>query len=467
MPARLARRVPFRLKVAAVWVVIFVVLGASSARRRLRHATGCGTTSASSSEGCATRCSMAVGGIVLAIVLALARRPGADLAQPDRLRHLGLLRVVLPGHAADRADVPIYLALPQVGRNLGDRYAWLPDGFDPALVLGAATAGTIALGPQLRRLHDRDLPGRHPVGRRRSGRGRRRARDDATATRCARSSCRRRSGSIIPPTGNEFIAMMKDTALVSFLGVTAASAEIFRRAQLVGKADFKNLEAYVAAALIYWVLTVVFSFFQRRLETRIGARLRPRRTSPRADVAAVAARPAARRRWRVSEQRRRRPGRRAAQDLRPPRGGQGRRPGRAHAARSSSSSAAPGRASRPAALRELPRGPDRGHIEVAGIRLGGGHRTRRKREQIRQLRLRVGMVFQQFNLFPHMTVLDNVMSRPAARGKGAGRPRSRSAPSTCSTRSAWPTRPTSTRSGCRAVSSSGWRSPARWRWSPR
>ena len=51
---------------------------------------------------------------------------------------------------------------------------------------------------------------------------------------------------IIPPTGNEFIAMMKDTALVSFLGVTAASAEIFRRSQLVGKADFKNLEAYVA-----------------------------------------------------------------------------------------------------------------------------------------------------------------------------------------------------------------------------
>ena len=75
---------------------------------------------------------------------------------------------------------------------------------------------------------------------------------------------------IIPPTGNEFIAMMKDTALVSFLGVTAASAEIFRRTQLVGKADFKNLEAYVAAALVYWGLTVIFTFFQARLEERIG-----------------------------------------------------------------------------------------------------------------------------------------------------------------------------------------------------
>ena len=75
---------------------------------------------------------------------------------------------------------------------------------------------------------------------------------------------------VIPPTGNEFIAMMKDTALVSFLGVTIASAEVFRRAQQVGKADFKNLEAYVAAALVFWGLTVVFTFFQARLEKRIG-----------------------------------------------------------------------------------------------------------------------------------------------------------------------------------------------------
>ena len=57
--------------------------------------------------------------------------------------------------------------------------------------------------------------------------------------------------------------------------------------------------------------------------------------------------------------------------------------------------------------------PTEGTIEVAGIRLEGGHRTRRKREQIRQLRLHAGMVFQQFNLFPHMTVLENVMWRPA------------------------------------------------------
>jgi polar amino acid transport system ATP-binding protein len=62
--------------------------------------------------------------------------------------------------------------------------------------------------------------------------------------------------------------------------------------------------------------------------------------------------------------------------------------------------------------------PTEGTIEVAGVRLSGGHRTRRKREQIRQLRLHVGMVFQNFNLFPQMTVLENVMSGPLCAKKG-------------------------------------------------
>ena len=63
--------------------------------------------------------------------------------------------------------------------------------------------------------------------------------------------------------------------------------------------------------------------------------------------------------------------------------------------------------------------PTKGAIEVAGIRLEGGHRTRRKRAAIRQLRLHVGMVFQQFNLFPNMTVLDNVMVGPCLAKRGS------------------------------------------------
>jgi ABC-type polar amino acid transport system ATPase subunit len=56
--------------------------------------------------------------------------------------------------------------------------------------------------------------------------------------------------------------------------------------------------------------------------------------------------------------------------------------------------------------------PTEGTVEVAGIKLSGGHRLRHKREQIRQLRVCTGMVFQQFNLFPHMTSLQNVIEGP-------------------------------------------------------
>jgi polar amino acid transport system permease protein len=75
---------------------------------------------------------------------------------------------------------------------------------------------------------------------------------------------------IIPPTGNEFIAMMKDTALVSLLGTPIAWADPFRRATLLGRADFRNLEALVVAAAWYWILTGIFTFFQKRLETRLS-----------------------------------------------------------------------------------------------------------------------------------------------------------------------------------------------------
>ena len=80
---------------------------------------------------------------------------------------------------------------------------------------------------------------------------------------------------IIPPTGNEFIAMLKDSALISLLGSVVAQMEIFRRSQLVGRADFRPLEAFVVAAALYWILTTIFQIFQTRLETTFVDRIRP------------------------------------------------------------------------------------------------------------------------------------------------------------------------------------------------
>jgi polar amino acid transport system ATP-binding protein len=64
--------------------------------------------------------------------------------------------------------------------------------------------------------------------------------------------------------------------------------------------------------------------------------------------------------------------------------------------------------------------PTAGSVEVDGIRLEPGHRTREKREHIRQVRMRCGMVFQEFNLFPHMTAVENVMEGPVT-VRGIGR----------------------------------------------
>jgi ABC-type polar amino acid transport system ATPase subunit len=58
--------------------------------------------------------------------------------------------------------------------------------------------------------------------------------------------------------------------------------------------------------------------------------------------------------------------------------------------------------------------PDAGRITIGEVTILGGKppRTADEKEQQRQLRLRAGMVFQSFNLFPHLTVLDNVTSGP-------------------------------------------------------
>jgi polar amino acid transport system ATP-binding protein len=50
--------------------------------------------------------------------------------------------------------------------------------------------------------------------------------------------------------------------------------------------------------------------------------------------------------------------------------------------------------------------PTSGHIFIEGIEMTG------KNADINRLRQRVGMVFQQFNLFPHMTALGNVIMAP-------------------------------------------------------
>jgi len=59
--------------------------------------------------------------------------------------------------------------------------------------------------------------------------------------------------------------------------------------------------------------------------------------------------------------------------------------------------------------------PSAGSVEIDGVRVAADPlhaRSRAHLEQIRQIRIRSGMVFQEFNLFPHMSVLQNLIEAP-------------------------------------------------------
>lgn len=71
---------------------------------------------------------------------------------------------------------------------------------------------------------------------------------------------------VIPAIGNEFIAMIKDTSLLAVIGVQ----ELLWKARTLGSQNFKMLETLLLAALVYWVLTIIFSYFQERMEKRMA-----------------------------------------------------------------------------------------------------------------------------------------------------------------------------------------------------
>jgi ABC-type polar amino acid transport system ATPase subunit len=56
--------------------------------------------------------------------------------------------------------------------------------------------------------------------------------------------------------------------------------------------------------------------------------------------------------------------------------------------------------------------PSAGSIEVDGVEIQARDPARERRRHIREIRRKAGMVFQQFNLFPHMTALGNIIEAP-------------------------------------------------------
>lgn len=75
---------------------------------------------------------------------------------------------------------------------------------------------------------------------------------------------------ILPPLGNDFVAMVKDSSLVSVLGVS----DITQLAKVTAAGNFRYFETYNVAALLYLTMTIGLSLVLRRVEAHLRQRER-------------------------------------------------------------------------------------------------------------------------------------------------------------------------------------------------
>lgn len=71
---------------------------------------------------------------------------------------------------------------------------------------------------------------------------------------------------VIPPVANDFVAMTKDSALISVIGVQ----ELLWRANAAGRPNGQSFQTILFAAGIYWIMTIALSSIQVRLERKMA-----------------------------------------------------------------------------------------------------------------------------------------------------------------------------------------------------
>jgi polar amino acid transport system permease protein len=70
---------------------------------------------------------------------------------------------------------------------------------------------------------------------------------------------------ILPPLGNDFVAMVKDSSLVAVLGV----GDVAQLGKVTAAGNFRYFETYNVVALIYLTMTITLSLLMRRLEMKM------------------------------------------------------------------------------------------------------------------------------------------------------------------------------------------------------
>ena len=72
---------------------------------------------------------------------------------------------------------------------------------------------------------------------------------------------------IVPPIGNQFNVMLKNSTLVSIIGVP----ELLLITETINSATFRTFELYSVVALYFLTLTTVWTLVQGAIEARLGA----------------------------------------------------------------------------------------------------------------------------------------------------------------------------------------------------
>ncbi len=188
----------------------------------------------------------------------------------------------------------------------------------------------------------------------------------------------------LPPLSNSFISLVKDTSLAATIQVP----ELFRQAQLITSRTLEVFTMYLAASLIYWVMATVLSALQN------SAGSARQSSGSGGKMSAIEVRQLVKQFHGQTVLH--------GIDLEV-------EPGEVVAIIGPSGS---GKTTllRSINLLEEPEGGTQ--VQVGDITIDASLGLHKQKDKVRQLRQHVGFVFQNFNLFPHRTVLENIIEGP-------------------------------------------------------
>jgi len=250
-----------RLKVSLVWVGLVLLLAVVLLQLRfdpayvLQHYDFV-------LQGALTTIGISVVSILIATILALLGALGRLSTNSIASGVAGFYVSIVRGTPLLIQIYLIYLGLPQVGRTL-ETYGMTQLG--DLFILSAIQSGVLALSLN----YGAYMTEIFRAGIQSIGHGQREA---AEAIGMSRWQTLRRIvlpqavRIIIPDIGNQFIAMQKDSALVSVMGIW----EITYRANRFARKDSKFMEMFLLAAGLYWILTIISSWLEGRLEKRMA-----------------------------------------------------------------------------------------------------------------------------------------------------------------------------------------------------